>query len=281
MPYFIAEVSSNHSSSLERCIQFIDIAAEIGCEVIKFQLFKIDQLFASEILQKSPSHNERRQWELPISFIPEISKRCKAKNIKFACTPFYLDAVDELNDYVDIFKISSYELLWLKLLEKVAETTKQTIVSTGMAETREILNAVDVFNKNGIAPTLLHCTSAYPTPITEANLAAIETLRKLSKCEVGWSDHTVNEGVIQRAIHRWSASCIEFHLDIEGEGSEYKNGHCWLPSEIAPVIRSVRDALKADGDGIKIPTESEIGDRCWRADPLDGLRPLLHVRSSY
>ena len=84
--------------------------------------------------------------------------------------------------------------------------------------------------------------------------------QKTSKCEVGWSDHTVNEGVIQRAGHIWSAAGIEFHLDIEGEGSEYKNGHCWLPSEIAPVIRSVRDALKADGDGIKIPTEFP-GDR--------------------
>ena len=77
LPYFIAEVL-HHSSNLERCIQFIDIAAEIGCEVIKFQLFKIDQLFASEILQKSPSHNERRQWELVCIFRTEDFKKQKS-----------------------------------------------------------------------------------------------------------------------------------------------------------------------------------------------------------
>ena len=128
---------------------------------------------------------------------------------------------------------------------------------------------------------VLHCTSAYPTPFNEANLAAIDTIRKATNCEIGWSNHTVNEGVIHRAINFWDASVIEFHLDIEGKGDEFDSGHCWLPDQISNVIDSVRSGLIADGDGVKIPSKSEISDRDWRTDPEDGLPPFKHIRDDF
>ena len=70
---FIAEVSSNHSRSLNRCVEFIDCAAEIGCAAVKFQLFKIEELFAPEILRQSSDHRRRKHWELPVSFLPLLS----------------------------------------------------------------------------------------------------------------------------------------------------------------------------------------------------------------
>ena len=96
MSFFIAEVSSNHSKSLERCLDFIDTSAEIGCDSVKFQLFKIDQLFAPEILSRSKKHRDRSDWELPSEFLPVIHQRCVEKKIQFGCTPFYLEAVIEL-----------------------------------------------------------------------------------------------------------------------------------------------------------------------------------------
>ena len=113
---FIAEVSSNHNRDIERSFKFIDAAANSGCKAVKFQLFKLEKLFAPEILKKSPKHRERKNWELPIEFIPKLSERCKSKNIEFSCTPFYLDAVSELEPYVNFYKIASYELLWDDLL---------------------------------------------------------------------------------------------------------------------------------------------------------------------
>jgi N-acetylneuraminate synthase len=98
---------------------------------------------------------------------------------------------------------------------------------------------------------------------------------------VGWSDHTVSPGVIHRAVHRWGASLIEFHLDLDGLGAEYAAGHCWLPYEMAAVIREVRAAEAADGNGLKVPMASELPDREWRADPSDGLRPLRDVRRRF
>ena len=281
MVKFIAEVSSNHSRDIDRSIEFVDVAAKIGCDAVKFQLFKIDKLFAPEILKKSKQHRDRKQWELPIEFLPLLAKRCKEKKIQFSCTPFYLDAVKELEPYVDFYKLASYELLWDDLLIACALTKKPVIISTGMANLDEIKHAVDVLRKNGCEPKVLHCTSAYPTPSSEANLSAIDTIRKVTKCEVGWSDHTVSPGVIHRAIHKWDAKIIEFHLDLEGKGEEFGSGHCWLPNKIREVIKQIREAEETDGNGVKEPVPSELSDREWRTDPSDGLRPFKSIRKTF
>ena len=281
MSFFIAEVSSNHSRDINRAIEFIDTASKIGCDAVKFQLFKIDRLFASEILKNSKQHRDRKQWELPVEFLPELAKRCKEKNIQFSCTPFYLEAVKELESYVDFYKIASYELLWNDLLVACAATKKPVIISTGMADLDEIKHAVEVLRKNGCEPKVLHCTSAYPTPFNQANLSAIDTIRKTTKCEMGWSDHTVNAGVIHRAIHKWDAKIIEFHLDLDGKGEEFDSGHCWLPNEIEEVIKQIREAEETDGDGVKEPVPSELSDRQWRRDPSDGLRPFKSIRKTF
>lgn len=282
MSYFIAEVSSNHSKDLGRALEFVDVAADIGCDAVKFQLFKIDKLFAPEILLKSENHRNRRNWELPLEFLPHLAERCKKHGIDFGCTPFYLDAVAELERYVDFYKIASYELLWDNLHSACAQTGKPVIISTGMAEIPEIVHAVNVLKLNGCKePTVLHCTSAYPTPHDEANLSAIETIRSVTNCKVGWSDHTVNDGVIHRAVSKWGAQVVEFHLDIEGKGDEFESGHCWLPAQIKRVIESVRCGREADGDGVKTPTISELPDRDWRTDPSDGLRPFKDIRTEF
>lgn len=278
MVQFIAEVSSNHDCDLLRSLDFIRSAAKAGCTAVKFQLFKIDDLFAPNTLPDK-ERERRRKWELPVSFLPALAACCEEEKIKFSCTPFYLEAVEELRPYVDFYKVASYELLWHDLLAACAATGKPVIMSTGMATMDEIVAAVEVLKHNGCAsPILLHCTSAYPTPHNESNLAAIRTLRLATGCEIGWSDHTVEPAVLYRAIHKWGAKWVEFHYDLDGKGEEFSGGHCWLPNQISEVIRNVCLGLQADGDGIKAPVPSELSDRMWRADPGDGLRPLTAMR---
>lgn len=279
---FIAEVSSNHHRDLARALDFVDAAGGAGCTAVKFQLFKIEKLFSSEVLERSEKHRKRKEWELPLEFVPKLAQRCKNIGIEFSCTPFYLDAVSELEPYVAFYKIASYELLWDNLLAACAQTGKPVILSTGMALMSEIQHAVHVLQQNGCAsPTLLHCTSAYPTPYVEANLAAIDSIRRVTGCKVGWSDHTVEPSVIHRAIHRWGAKAVEFHLDLDGTGEEFASGHCWLPEQIGSVIRDVQKGFAADGNGVKVPVPSEVSDRQWRADPADGLRPMKEIRSKW
>jgi sialic acid synthase SpsE len=282
MTRFIAEVSSNHHADIVRSLEFVDAAANAGCSGVKFQLFKLDQLFAPEILERSPKHRVRKDWELPKEFLPKLAQRCRDRGIEFGCTPFYLEAVAELQPHVDFYKVASYELLWDDLLAACAQTKKPVMLSTGMATLPEIQHAVSVLKSHGCTnPLLFHCTSAYPTPYAEANLAAIETLRNATGCEIGWSDHTVEAAVLNRAINRWGATTIEFHIDLDGDGEEYSAGHCWLPDQIAQVINNVNKGYIADGTGVKEPVPSELPDRDWRADPSDGLRPLRRIRETW
>lgn len=279
---FVAEVSSNHHRDLNRCLRFIDTAAELGCAAVKFQLFKVAELFAPEILAVSPSHSARSQWELPLSFLPSLAQRCRTRKIQFSCTPFSLQAVLELLPHIDFYKIASYELLWDDLLAACAQTGKPVVLSTGMATLAEVEHAVCVLREHGCAtPMLLHCVSGYPTPVGECNLAAMETLRRRVNCPVGWSDHTVSPAVIHRAVHRWGAEMVEFHLDLDGQGEEFKTGHCWLPEPMRELIASIATGELADGDGHKTPMPSELADRNWRADPVDGLRPLRSRRDEF
>jgi N-acetylneuraminate synthase len=281
-PVFIAEASSNHGRDLKRALAFVDAAADSGCDAVKFQLFKIDRMFAPEILRQSPRHRARAEWELPLAHLKPLAEHCSARKIQFSCTPFYLEAVAELEPYVDFYKVASYELLVTDLLRACARTGKPIVLSTGMSTMEEIAAAAATLKQAGARDvTLLHCVSAYPTPAAEANLAAIAAIRAATGLPVGWSDHTRRPAVIERAVHHWGARAVEFHLDLDGEGAEYAAGHCWLPDEIAPVIARIRESLAADGAGFKGPQPSELSDREWRADPSDGMRPLKHVRLSY
>jgi N-acetylneuraminate synthase len=287
MTKFVSEVSSNHEQNLGRCFDFIDVSARIGCDAVKFQLFKIDELFAPEILIKSESHRNRKKWELPLSFLPEISKRTHDTGMEFSCTPFYLKAVEELYPHVDFYKIASYELLWHDLLAECAKTGKPVVMATGMATLDEVRSGIEVLRKNNCADiTVLHCVSSYPVAPESCNLKAIETIRKECGVKTGWSDHSVHPKVISRAVNRFCASMVEFHLDIDGKGPEYQSGHCWLPEEIGETIATIHEKIAldwdvADGSGIKAPVDSERADVVWRADPEDGLRPFKSVRERY
>lgn len=280
--FFIAEVSSNHNSNLKRCLKFIDIAKKIGCDAVKFQLFKVDQLFHSSVLNKRHDIQKRKKWELPIEFIKKISLHCKKRKILFGCTPFYLDAVDILSSYVDFFKIASYELLWDNLFIKCIKKRKPIIFSTGMASISEIVYKLRLFKKYNFKNySILHCVSNYPAPISSVNLNSIEYLRNLTKnkINIGWSDHTNEEGILYKAIFEHNAKIIEFHLDIDGKGNEFNFDHCWLPERVEKVIKLVKQKKLISGKFKKIVSDVEIEERDWRADKYDGLRPLKKLRN--
>src|SRR5580693_7754808 len=142
MVKFIAEVSSNHAQNLDRSLAFVDAAAACGFDAVKFQLFRVAQLFAPEILAKSPQHRRRIAWELPLEHLEPIARRCGERGVEFSCTPFYLDAVRELEPYVAFYKVASYELRWSDLLKTCARTGKPVVISTGMSIMPEIKAAV-------------------------------------------------------------------------------------------------------------------------------------------
>ena len=149
-PLFIAEASSNHGRDLDRARAFVDAAADAGCDAVKFQLFKIDRMFAPEILSRSEKHRARAAWELPLEHLAPLAEHCSARNIQFSCTPFYLEAVAELAPFVDFYKVASYELLVTDLLAACARTGKPVILSTGMATMDEIAAVIAATDLDGL-----------------------------------------------------------------------------------------------------------------------------------
>jgi N-acetylneuraminate synthase len=289
MTFFIAEICSNHLNNIQRSKKLIDEAKRIGCDAVKFQLFKSDKLFAPEILKKSKSHRKIKSLELSQKLIPILSRYARRKGLLFGCTPFDLEAVDDLKKHVDFYKIGSYELLRLDIFKKCIKNKKDIIFSTGMATELEIKKVLNIFKINNFYKfSILRCVSNYPTKLDKVNLQSIETLNSLlkrqfpnKKIKVGWSDHTKDESVILKSIYKYDVDIIEFHLDLDGKGPEYEGGHCWLPSEIISAIRHGKYNKKIDGNGKIHYQSSEFGERKWRSDPKDGLRPMISERKKY
>jgi sialic acid synthase SpsE len=279
---FIADIGSNHAQDVSRAQQLIVEAAAAGCDAVKCQLFRLGDLFAPEVLAEGAGPGLSTALELPPGFLAALKLTCGELGLEFGCSPSSLGAVGELEPSVDFFKIGSFDLLRDDLLREVGATAKPVTVSTGMATMPEIRGAILALGDVGARDIMLmHCVSAYPAPGDQANLAAIETIRSTTGLPTGWSDHTRDPAVIERAVHRWGACAVEFHIDLDGQGPDYGDGHCWLPEEIAPVIERIRRGEKADGRYMKAPTQAELANRAWRADPEDGFRPSKEVRAEW
>jgi sialic acid synthase SpsE len=283
---FISEISSNHNNDLNRCKDLIHATKESGCDGVKFQLFKINKLFSKEALLSKPELSLRTKWELNENIIPELSNYAKDLGLLFSCTPFYIEGVEIINPYVDFFKIASYELLWKELFLKCANTGKPLVFSTGMSIESEVSSVLDFIKDSKVKEIMvLHCNSAYPSQLKDVNLSVIGSLRRKFEnylpnktISFGYSDHSVLDSVILSSILKYNSKMIEFHIDLEGKGFEFQSGHCWLPDQIKNVIETINDINLADGISDILPSESELIEREWRADPIDGLRPLMKTR---
>lgn len=276
---FISDICSNHNGDLTRCINLIDKSKEIGCWGIKLQLFKAEKLFAN-IPLNSQKIEIAKQRELPIEWIPEIERYCEAIDIKFGCTPFDIDSLNLITPHIDFIKISSFDILRDDFIKECAKANKSLILSTGLATMEEIDHAREIIRtirypwvKSDYGLSLLHCISKYPTKITECNLKMIPLLKTRFDLDIGWSDHSRSEAVIYQAIIE-GGKIIEFHLDLDGNGWEYQHGHCWLSNEIKKIINNINLGEIA----------SEFNNFTWdklrlnRADPSDGLRPMMEAR---
>lgn len=286
MTLFIAEIGSNHNRDLNRTLQLIDKAREIGCWAVKFQLFKASNLYHPSFVKQI---EKMKQWELPEYFLESIKERCVKNDLKFICTPFDLDCI-EILEYigVDFLKIGSYELYYMDLINAVIDTKIPWMISAGMLEYPGNLIAIHSIaqSKNPIV-VIFHCCSNYPAKPENCNLQSIKQMIKIfgvTKTPIGWSDHTRNAGLVLAAIGQ-GASVIEFHFDLDDQkGFESEFGHCWTVSEAKRLINRA-GFLESIGNLI-IPPDSwlysdpqEQEASKWRTDPEDGLRPLKKYRA--
>jgi N,N'-diacetyllegionaminate synthase len=264
----IAEAGINHNGNMDLAKKLIDVAADSGADLVKFQTYAVDRLLTKSakkadyqtINDSADSQYEMlRPMELSIEMHKELIRYCNKRKIGFLSSGFDCQSVDLLVELgVEQLKIPSGEITNLPYLRNIAEKQKPVILSTGMSCLEEVKAAVDVLecgiNKNNIA--LLHCNTEYPTPYEDVNLNAIDTLRKELNVEVGYSDHTLGVEVAIAAV-ALGATIIEKHitLDKNMQGPDHKAS--LEPDELKCMISAIRNIEKAMGCGEKTPSQSE------------------------
>lgn len=266
----IAEAGVNHNGDLDRAKQLIDAAAKAGADLVKFQTFSADRLvtrtatkaeYQSQTTDKTESQYEMlRRLELSSEMHQELIAHCANQNIGFFSTAFDLESVDLLvNLGQDHFKIPSGEITNLPYLLKIGRLGQNVILSTGMATLGDIEAAIGALEQAGTPRakiTVLHCTTEYPTPMTEVNLRAMQSIRSAFGVEVGYSDHTPGIEVAIAAV-AMGASVIEKHftMDCNLPGPDHKAS--LEPDDLEAMVSAIRNVEIALGDGVKRLTSSE------------------------
>jgi N,N'-diacetyllegionaminate synthase len=270
----IAEAGVNHNGDIELAKKLIDVAAEAGADLVKFQTFSADRLVTQGAAKAhyqtqttsaaETQHAMLRRLELTPSMHDELIAHCAARQIGFFSTGFDIDSVNLLADLGQtLFKIPSGEITNLPYLRHIGQLGRQVIVSTGMATLGDVEAAIDTIEAAGTPRsqiTALHCTTEYPTPMREVNLRAMQTLQAAFGVRVGYSDHTPGIEVAIAAV-ALGASVIEKHFTLDRNLPGPDHRASLEPSELKAMVTAVRHIEQALGDGVKCLTPSEAKNK--------------------
>ena len=269
-PFIIAEIGNNHNGNFELALELIKKAKECGVDAVKFQVKDIESSFLKELLDR-PYENENsfgrtyREHKEALEFSKvELTKIYDyAKELEIICfsTPFDIKSVKLLEDLNNpIYKISSFHVTDLGLIEEICKTRKPIIMSSGMSTIDELDQAVNLIKKYTEDFVLLHCVSSYPTDDADLNFNVIPTLKNRYNCIVGYSGHERGTVLCTSTILLGSR-VIERHftLDRYMKGPDHASS---LESEgMSLVVKRAKRTFNALGTSDKRVLESELNGR--------------------
>lgn len=283
----IAEAGVNHNGDLDIARRLIDVAAEAGADIIKFQTFNADRLVTKSAAKADyqvettgaaeTQYEMLRRLELSPTMHDTLIAHAAKRGIEFMSTAFDEESVDLLaGKGMKRFKVPSGEITNLAYLRRIAAVAEEVIISTGMATLTEIGEAIAVFEAAGIARssmTILHCTTEYPAPMQDVNLCAMLTIAGEFGVKIGYSDHTQGIEVAIAAVVL-GASVVEKHftLDKSLPGPDHKAS--LEPNELAALVSAIRNIGQAMGDGVKAPGPNEARNLPIVRKSLVAIRPI-------
>lgn len=274
--FIIAEAGVNHNGDEALAMQLVEIAAACGADAVKFQTFSADKLVAKGAAKASyqaretgdgDQHSMLRALELSDAAHARLARACLQHRIEFMSTPFDESATDMLLHLgMRRIKVPSGELTNLPFLRFLSAKGVPLILSTGMADLREIDTAVkivkDIWAQTGLALpadglTVLHCTSNYPAEFKDVNLNAMQTIGREIGVPVGYSDHTLGIAVSTAAV-ALGATVIEKHFTIDKRMSGPDHSASLNPDELKAMVDSIRAVEQCLGSATKAPTATEL-----------------------
>jgi N-acetylneuraminate synthase len=274
-PYIIAELSANHGGSISRAFETIDAAQDAGADAIKIQTYTPDTMtldcdlpgfrIEAGLWKGYKLYDLYREAHTPYEWHADLFAHARKRGITIFSTPFDDTAVDLLESLdAPAYKIASFELTDLQLIERVASTGRPLIVSTGMASLAEVSDAVGAARRCGCRDlVLLHCVSGYPTPIGEINLRRMATLAREFDVAVGLSDHTLGTTASVAAV-ALGATVIEKHFTLRRADGGPDSEFSLEPAELAELCRTAREAWEALGTGEFVRQNAESGNAVFR-----------------
>ncbi|HYG23656.1 MAG TPA: pseudaminic acid synthase [Verrucomicrobiae bacterium] len=274
--YLIAEISANHNQSLSEALDLISLAKECGADAVKIQTYTPDtitlncdnkyfQLGEGTLWAGKNLYKLYAEAYTPWDWHAEMFAHAKKVGVTLFSSPFDETAVDLLEQLeAPAYKIASFELVHLPLIERAARTGKPLILSTGMASLTEIAEAVEAAQRAGCRDlALLKCTSAYPAPPEEANLRRIPHMADAFGVPAGLSDHTMGSAVAVASVCL-GACIIEKHFtktrSVPGPDSAFS----MEPTEFKAMVDDVRTAERSLGSVTYEVTEKERATRIFR-----------------
>lgn len=251
--YIIAEMSGNHKGDFNIALKIIDEAASVGADAIKLQLYDPDTIAAEYTIQDGPWKGRElldlyKEAHTPKDWFPTLFGYAKMRGITAFSSVFDREGVDFLEElHCPAYKISSFDIVDLQLIEYITHTGKPIILSTGMASDEEIMAADDVIPPQ-YPHIFLHCVSGYPTPVKEARLSRLLKIYQMTTLVAGLSDHSLGHEVAIAAV-TLGAPVIEKHLTLDrlagGPDAEFSmEPHEFRQMVVA--VRSIWDALHVD-----------------------------------
>jgi len=264
--YVIAEAGLNHNGSLEIAKKLIDVAVIAGVDAVKFQKRTVEKLAIKATLDakddRFPEFGKtyreiREHLEFTLDQYRELKLYAESKGLDFIVTAFDTDAVDFLEELrINKYKLASHSLTNYDLLDCLARLGKPTILSTGMAELEEIDRAVEIFKRHNAPLSLMHCVSAYPTPLAECNLAMLGVLNERYGLAVGYSGHEL--GYLPTVIAvAMGAQMVERHYTLDKMMTGFDHKMSLTPDELIAMVRDIRNVPKIQGAGQKEISETE------------------------
>jgi sialic acid synthase SpsE len=253
----IAEIGLNHGGSPQRALAMVDAAADAGASAIKLQSLEAHRLVSETAC--APAHVKAdslraffARFELDWNAHEAVVARAHARGLLAMTTPFAVEAVPVLDAMgFDAFKIASGDLTFLGLIAAVAATGRPLVMSTGMSDLGEVHQAVRVARSAGARQlALLHCVSAYPTPVSDENLRAVATLGRAFPMPVGLSDHGRGLPSAITAV-ALGASIYERHFVLAGDADALDRAVSSEPDEFAAIVAAMAETQRALGDGVK------------------------------
>lgn len=244
LPYVIAEAGFNHEGDMSVASKMVKAAATAGADAIKFQTYRAGDI----VLSSSLHFKEIRCGELNLNQHMILAETARDHKIDFLSTPYSPWAVDLLEKVgVNAYKISSMDITNLELLKYVAETRKAIFISSGMASLKEICSTVNLLRRFKSGPvTILHCISKYPAEPNEINLSFMDIIRRVCRCDVGYSDHAKGTmACLTAAI--LGASVIEKHFTLDASLPGADHYHSASPEQLRELIGDIKHALSIIG----------------------------------